>query len=240
MCYNLFIITSRKYMVNTVGSYATKYWYRDLIPVKERMFLTDEQYSVIVGSLLGDGTMRIGKGARNANLKIEQGLAQKEYTEYKYSVLKNLVLTEPKISSRYDSNRRKYPKSWWFRTVRHPFLTKIYKRFYTGNGYLTGKKIIPEDIICDLNPQSLAIWIMDDGSYNKGIIDISTYSFTLIEVKILEKAIFEKFGIQMVHHKDRDKGFRMYANKSETSKIVDLIRPYIIYPMEYKIGCTAP
>jgi len=125
-------------MVNTVGSYATKYWRKNLIPVKEKMFLTDEQYSILLGSLLGDGTMRIGEGAINANFKIEQGLAQKEYTEYKYSVLKDLVLTEPKISYRYDNNGSKYPKSWWFRTVRHPLLTKIYKRFYTGDGYRVG------------------------------------------------------------------------------------------------------
>jgi len=84
------------------------------------------------------------------------------------------------------------------------------------------------------------IWIMDDGSYNRGIIDISTYSFTLREIETLENAMFKKFGIQMVHHKDRDKGFRMYANKSETLKIINLIKPYIIYPMEYKIGRIAP
>ncbi len=227
-------------MVNTVGSYATKYWHKDLIPVKEKMFLTDEQLSLLVGCLLGDGTMRMGKGAVNANFKIEQGLAQKEYTEYKYSVLKDLVLTEPKISYRYDENGSKYRKSWWFRTVRHPLLTKIYNRFYVGDGYRVGRKIIPKDIGVDLNPQSMAVWIMDDGSFNKGIIDISTYSFVLEEIKILENAIYKKFGIQMVHHKDRDKGFRMYANKSETLKMINLIKPYIVHPMEYKIGCIAP
>jgi len=44
----------------------------------------------------------------------------------------------------------------------------------------------------------------------------------------------------MMHHKDRDKGFRMFANKSETQKIINVIKPYIVYPMEYKIGCVAP
>ena len=117
-------------MVNTVGSYTTKYWHKKLIPVKEKMFLTQEQRSILIGSLLGDGTMRLGEGAKNANFKIEQGLAQKEYTQFKYSILKDLVLTKPKISYRYDENRNRYAKSWWFRTVRHPLLTEIYKRFY--------------------------------------------------------------------------------------------------------------
>lgn len=192
---------------------------------------------LIVGTLLGDGTMRVGKGARNANLKIEQGLEQKEYTEYKYSVLKNLVLTGPKISFRNDQKGNRYEKSWWFRTVRHPLLTEIYNKFYTGDGYRTGRKIIPKDIRNDLTSQAFAIWIMDDGCYNKEAIDISTYSFSEDEIKLLESAIFEKFSIHMVHHKDRDKGFRMFAGRSESKKIINLVRPYIVYPMEYKIGC---
>ncbi|MBI5138949.1 MAG: hypothetical protein HZA95_04095 [Candidatus Vogelbacteria bacterium] len=173
-------------MVNIVGSYTTKYWHKNLIPVKTKMRLTKEQYALIVGTLLGDGTMRIGKNARNANLKIEQGLEQKEYTKYKYSILKDLVLTEPKMSLRYDTQGNRYAKSWWFRTVRHPLLTEIYNRFYTGNGYRTGRKIVPLNIIQDLSPQVLAVWIMDDGSFNGGIIDISTYSFAQDEILILE------------------------------------------------------
>ena len=227
-------------MVNTVGSYTTKYWHKNLIPVKQKMFLTEEQRSILIDSLLGDGTMRLGKGAKNANFKIEQGLAQKEYTLFKYSVLKDLVLTEPKISYRYDENGNRYEKSWWFRTVRHPLLTQIYNRFYTGDGYRTGRKIVPKDIAIDLNPQSFAIWIMDDGCYTKGVIDISTYSFSEDEIKILEKAIFKNFSIQMIHRKDGDRGFRMYASRLETQKIIDCIKSYIVYPMEYKIGCVAP
>ncbi len=44
----------------------------------------------------------------------------------------------------------------------------------------------------------------------------------------------------MVYHKDGDRGFKMFANKPETLKIIDLIKSYIVYPMEYKIGCVAP
>lgn len=227
-------------MVNTVGSYTTKYWHKDLIPVKEKMLLTQEQQSILIGSLLGDGTMRLGKGAKNANFKIEQGLVQKEYVKFKYSILKDLVLTEPKLSFRFDKNGNRYEKSWWFRTVRHPLLTKIYKRFYIGNGYRTGRKIIPKDLERDFNPQVFAVWIMDDGSFSKGTISISTYSFTLNEIKFLESIILKKFCIRMVHHKDGNRGFKMFANKLETLKVINLIKSYIVYPMEYKIGCVAP
>lgn len=52
-----------------------------------------------------------GDGAVNANFKVEQGLVQKEYVFWKYAILKSLVFTEPKISFRYDSGGKRYPKS---------------------------------------------------------------------------------------------------------------------------------
>ncbi len=49
---------------------------------KSGLSLTKNQISVLIGSILGDGTLRIGKNALNANFKVEQGLKQKEYVFY--------------------------------------------------------------------------------------------------------------------------------------------------------------
>ena len=230
------ITTSRKYMVNPVGSYKTKYWIKSWIPIKEKISIDQTQYSVIVGSLLGDGTMRIGERAVNANFKTEQGIEQKNYVFWKYEFLKPLVFTEPKLSYRYRNTGEKYEKSWWFRTIRHPLLTNLYNMFYTGDGYRTGRKIIPINISKFLNPLAVSIWIMDDGSYSRGKIDISTYSFTLQEIKRLQKSLLETFKINSNFYKDRNKGYRMYFNMHETKKIVKLIKPYVIKSMMYKIG----
>jgi len=222
-------------MVNPVGSYDNKYWQKKWVSTK-KLPISSLQYYLIIGSLLGDGTMRIGKGAVNANFKTEQGLQQKEYVLWKYEILKSLVLTEPKISMRYDSNKIPYEKSWWFRTVRHPLLTEIYNKFYKREGYRTGRKIIPLNIQEDLNSFVLAIWIMDDGSYSKGRIDISTYSFQFEEILLLQKVIEKNFKCKINYYKDRDKGYRMYWNKTESEKIIKSIYPYIIPSMMYKIG----
>lgn len=227
-------------MVNTVGSLETKYWWGTWIPVKKSLVVTPEQRACIVGSLLGDGTMRIGEGAKNANYKVEQGLKQKEYVLWKYNLLQSLVFTEPKISYRYDSVKGKYPKSWWFRTVRHPLLTKIYDLFYTRDEYRTGKKTVPKTIARELTPLGLAVWIMDDGSYSRGAIDISTYSFTATDIRLLCAVLKRKFGIQASFYRDRDKGYRMYCNKAETKKLIKIITPYIIGSMKYKIGFKTP
>jgi len=227
-------------MVNTVGSCETKHWQKKWILIKKSLDLTPRQKSVIIGSLLGDGTMRTGKKAKNANLKIEHGLEQKEYVGWKYDILKPFVFTEPKISYRYRENSKKYLKSWWFRTIRHPILTRIYNQFYLGEGYRNGRKIVPSEIKNNLSPLALAVWIMDDGSYSGGKIDISTYSFLLPEIRFLQECLRDKFRIEGLFYKDRDKGYRMYFSKQETDKLIRVIRPYIIPSMEYKIGFATP
>ena len=225
-------------MVNTVGSYENKYWHKKWIPIKESLVLNKRQKDLIIGSLLGDGTMRLGKGAQNVNFKVEQGLVQKKYVQWKYQVLKPFVFTKPKLSYRYDKNGNKYEKSWWFRTIRHPCFTGIYKSFYQGNGYKNGRKIIPSNL--ELTPLALAIWIMDDGSYSNKKIDISTYCFSLLEIYFLQRCFKNTFDTIISYYSDRDKGYRMYCNQQETKKLIKTIRPYIIPSMMYKIGFRNP
>jgi hypothetical protein len=227
-------------MANTVGSFETKHWHKNWIPIKESLFLNKKQEDFIIGSLLGDGTMRIGEGAKNANLKIEHGLEQKKYVEWKYQILKPFVFTEPKLSYRYREDGEKYEKSWWFRTLRHPFFTQIYHQFYQGDGHRNGKKIIPKSLKYDLNPFIFAIWIMDDGSYSRGAIDISTYCFSLDEIQFLQECILYAFKIESKFYRDRDKGYRMYFSKQETRKVIDIICLHIIPSMKYKIGFETP
>ncbi len=227
-------------MVNTVGSYENKHWQKKWIPIKNSLQLTKKQKELIYGSLLGDGTMRLGKGAINANFKIEHGLMQKEYVEWKYKIIQPFVFTKPKISYRSDENGNKYAKSWWFRTIRHPVLTEIYHHFYSGEGYRTGRKLISSEIKYKLTPFALAVWIMDDGSYSNYKIDISTYSFSLSEIILLREYFQNLFTITINYYRDRDKGYRMYCNQEETKKLIKVIYPYIIPSMMYKIGFRNP
>lgn len=227
-------------MVNTVGSYKNKHEPKQWSLLKQGLILTKKQYLLCIGSLLGDATMRIGKGACNANFKIDHGLKQKEYVFWKYRIIKSFVRTPPKISVRKNQEGNMYPKSWWFRTLRHPELTKLYNDFYTKEGYRNGKKIVPKWLIREFNEFIAAILIMDDGSYNKGIIDISTYSFSKKDIKILVYAFSKKLGVRFRAYRDRDKGYRIYANKEETKKLIEKISPYIIPEMIYKIGFYNP
>lgn len=202
---------------------------------KNGLNLTSTQISILIGSLLGDGTLRTGDRAVNANFKIEHGLVQKDYVVWKYDNFKEWVLTPPKISYRYDNNGRKYKKSWWFRTIRHPKITFFRNLFYNN-----GKKVIPKVVGRYLDSLALAVWIMDDGSFNRGTYDISTYSFKENEIQALQKALKERFQIVGKYFSDRDKGFRMYFSRSESLKISSIISPYIVSCMKYKLPLLTP
>lgn len=206
---------------------------RALRAYKTTLSLNKTQLSVLIGSILGDGTLRLGKGFINANFKVEQGLKQKDYVFWKYNVFKEWVTTPPKISFRYDENRIPYEKSWWFRTFRHPEITFFHKVFYKE-----GIKKIPQNIENLVDPLALAVWIMDDGSLNRRVLDISTYSFRKEEIELLQKTLFNKFSLRSNYYRDRDKGFRMYFPQGETLKLIDLISPYIIPNLAYKILVT--
>lgn len=227
-------------MGNTVGSYETTHWHKRWIPVKKSIHLTSRQKELILGSLLGDGAMRVGKGSINANFKVEHGLQQKAYVEWKYSILRPFVFTGPKISYRYGLSKEPYPKSWWFRTVRHPELSTIYRMFYRGEGYRCGRKITPASLQKDLTPLVLAVWIMDDGSYAKGSIELSTYAFTKREIFFLQYCLRKGFSVEASLVSDRDRGYRLYCTRAGTKRLIEIIRVHIIPSMQYKIGLATP
>ena len=115
----------------------------------------------------------------NAHLQITHSYIQKEYVDWKYEVLKDLVLTKP---SKYkgNANRIGYRESqipyieslirYRFFTRLLPELTKFYDIFYKGK-----EKIVPKGII--LTPITLAIWYMDDGNKSYKSCYLNTQKF---------------------------------------------------------------
>jgi hypothetical protein len=95
--------------------------------------LTQLQKSIIIGSILGDGYLRIVHGRKNAFLEVNHAYAFKEYVDWKYKHLNNIVISPPK-SRNGNGNRVAYR----FFTRQHPEITELYNMFY-----LDRKKIVP-------------------------------------------------------------------------------------------------
>lgn len=144
---------------------------------EERSRLTNEQREVIVGSLLGDLSIRRAKITHNARLYVRQGLVNKEYLFFLYTIFSDLCKSEPKLNTYHDKSRNKYYYSYGFNSISLPELNYYYELFYSN-----GKKVVPNNIGELLTARGLAHWIMDDGTKDGNGLRLYTYSFSKEEV----------------------------------------------------------
>lgn len=191
--------------------------------MRQSVHLTDFQRAIIVGTVLGDGSLIETFSKNNLRLQIDHSIAQKEYVFWKYEILKSLVLTPPT----YQSKNR----SWRFRTISHPELTEIGKLFYQNR-----QKIVPQEIVSLLEPIGLAVWFMDDGSHDKRhrTFIINTQCFDYKGVNLLLQILKEKFNINQTSlHFDKS-GWRIYIKKGSSNMFEELVKPFILPSMMYK------
>ena len=202
---------------NSVGSRAS-------IPL-----LTEYQKELIIGCVLGDGYLRKLKGRKDAFLEINHSIKAKEYVDWKYEVLKNIVKTPPKIRRQ---NKGIFKYAYRFFTRQHPYLTKLWKQFYDQHN----NKIIRGPL--NLTPLSLAVWFMDDGSCSiRGDIYLNTHQFDLKSQRYLLHAL-RQLGIRA--RLNRDKGrYRIRLYRESVGRFLEIIKGHIHPSMKYKIEkCT--
>lgn len=205
MAYNGETQVYERTMGNTVGS------------------LTKLQRSIIIGTILGDGYLRIISGKKNALLEINHALSQKAYVDWKYEMLKAFCKSGPK--SRQSNGTR---IAYRFNTRQHPEITTFYRTFYGE-----GKKGIPDNLTLD--PIMLAVWFMDDGSRCRASdVYLNTQQFAQEDQERL-RAMLSIFKIESSLNKDK-KYSRIRIKKSSIPVLFETISPYILPSMAYKIG----
>ncbi|MEX0917231.1 MAG: LAGLIDADG endonuclease [Candidatus Paceibacterota bacterium] len=185
--------------------------------------LTQHQKSVVIGSILGDGYLRIVHGRKNAFLEINHSYSQREYVEWKHSVLKAVCISGPKV--RKNNGKR---IAYRFYTRQLPEMTDLMKIFYKR-----GEKIVPETLRID--PVILATWFMDDGSRCRDAdVYLNTQQFGIESQESLLRAL-KKLGLEATLNKDK-KYFRIRFLKSSIQKLHTLVEDHIHPSMKYKIG----
>ena len=185
--------------------------------------LTQIQRSIIIGTILGDGYLRIISGKKNALLEINHSFVQKEYVDWKYTMLKALCKSAPK-ARKSNGTRMAYR----FTTRQHPEMTKLYTTFYGE-----GKKSIPKYL--NLDPIMLAVWFMDDGSRCRASdVYFNTQQFAHSDQEKL-RAMLASLRIESSLNKDKEYS-RIRIKKSSIPYFFQTISPYIVPSMTYKIG----
>lgn len=187
--------------------------------------LTKFERQIIIGSLLGDGYVRIVPGRSDAFLEINHSIKAKEYVDYKYGSLKRLCESAPRERKTNDGR-----VAYRFYTKQHKELTELYGQFYRR-----GKKIIPSDIVID--PVILAVWYMDDGSKSRDRdVYLNTQQFSIADQNKLLYCL-RLLGIQARLSKDK-KYFRIRILKNSIDNFMRIIFPHIIDSMRYKLVMT--
>ncbi len=192
------------------------------------------QLDVIIGSLLGDARLECrSAGMRypvTARLRVHHGAKQRDYVFWKYKILKDLVLKEPREISWDNSKRNLHEVSWYFHTKSLEKLAAFHRLFYRDN-----VKILPDTVFDLLTPHALAVWFMDDGSNNGGSLTLNTHSFSREEQLRTVDFLKNRYAITANVVKDRTR-LKLAIGRTECAKFLDLVRSCIIPSMSYKIA----
>ena len=180
--------------------------------------LTIKHLQLIVGSMLGDGYLT--KTTRGYAFRVNHGISQKDYVDWKYKLLVGFVNSAPRQSGR----------TYYFRTITHPMFSELHDQFYTDR-----IKVIPKKLLeAQLNPFVLAVWIMDDGSRDGKQLRINTQCFSYEEQVFLQNVLRAKLGLVTTLNQDK-KQLRLRVSAISMDKLRKMVIPYIIPSMLYKL-----
>ena len=197
--------------------------------------------SIIIGSLLGDGSIeRSGTHGKGRWLFAESHTEkQKEYIEWKARLIPD---------SRIELLNRSFGKVYRLRTKPDEIYLKLRNEWYPN-----GRKIIPKSLMNTMDETVLAVWYMDDGDKPGGrkmkYLDgnsirnnarIATAGFSYKENLFLRRILHKRFGIQPEVKKDGEY-YRLYFKSKDRSfdGLMETIKKAKIeLPncMRYKIG----
>ena len=185
--------------------------------------LTSIQHAILVGSLLGDGTLRKQGTRINALFEVNHAIHSKDYVDWKWQHFQAYVSTPPK--SRKGNGLR---VAYRFTTQSLPIFTSYYVWFYKNR-----RKVVPQDLVLD--PIALAVWFMDDGSRSRSACYFNTQQFSREEQEFLQNLFLETYGIESALNRDKQY-LRLRITTESTKRLVDLIRPHVLPCFRYKLS----
>ncbi len=226
------------HLVRTPGGWreAGKLQVGDRVMVAQAHRLSDQQWQVVLGSLMGDGALSKSRtaGSLGTRFRMGHGARQIPYLDWKASLFGNIKQT-----------RCTNAKGACFIDVTPlPELAELREAVYVAGG-----KVLSWDYLKALTPLSIAIWYMDDGSFSnrsKGLQDRTRVGSGRSEICV--QALSEDSRQRLVDHLAGAfdlhpvlwlKGARQQAvltfPKAETAKLHALIASRVHPSMQYKL-----
>jgi recombination protein RecA len=182
--------------------------------------LTDEQFQVVLGGGLGDGSLRRA-GAHMAHFRVGHSPAQKDYLRWKQEML-----------APFAGAIRRTGNGLGFDTLAMPALLDLWRELYEN-----GKRAASAAVVDRLDARGLAVWYADDGScagsyarWGNGTTVLYNKSLRP-DARARVMAALERLGIGAV----RDDGRGFWFTSEQTSRLHTLIAPYVHPSMDYKL-----
>nr|QUV75596.1 hypothetical protein [Caulerpa lentillifera] len=190
--------------------------------------LSESCKAILLGSLLGDGNLKLYKPYKNARFWIRHSISQQEYWRWKIQQLKEIETersNQVQNPTGYSQN-----KKLLFQSGAKKELTEIYNITYKKNRLQIRRKWLNF-----LTPLSLSIWWLDDGSIidngRRGVF--CTDGFSKKEHDILKRYLFVVWKIETrigalnrTYKGQKKKYFRLYINNTSLKKFFRIIMPY--------------
>lgn len=196
--------------------------------------------SIILGILLGDGTIWLPKGKNtDASFCTRHGKLQKEYSKYIFECFRtlNAKINTIKIKGHILNGKEIFPSTQTeVKLGVHPFLTELHNAFYVN-----GKKVINFEYLNRYyNSEALAFHFMDDGStvFYKGKPNgfiLCTDCFTYEDVLKFAGFLSGRFNLNCVVFLSNKKP-RIRIQKSSVNHFIQIVKPYICDNLLYKIA----
>lgn len=189
--------------------------------------MTDFQKQVLLGTMLGDASFKMGKDCISPAVSCAHGPRQKEYCEYKAEIFSSLnaKCTYHKRNVP-DPRNNIYYEDYTMFIPANPVFIPYYKAFYS-----TGRKVIPFNLLDDFTAVSLAFMYMDDGSKCSSSYNIATCCFSQEEIIQFQDFLYSKFHIETTLQSNN----RLYIKARSSALFEYLISPYFCESMKYKI-----
>ena len=199
--------------------------------------LSKEQKSLLIGLLIGDGTI-----SSNYVFKLSHSESQREYLEWKVKLLdifkiKNNGIKEYICKCGYNIGKNVL----YSQMSLIPTIKALRRSIYTP------KKTITRKLLNWLNPLGLAIWYMDDGCINvntskqRSSIQHTIKIATCVDkktVNIIIKYFLEVWDIKFRPFKEGKETFSIASSsEKDCKKFINIIKPYIeqVPSLLYKI-----
>ena len=191
--------------------------------------ITKESRNLLIGMLLGDGTI-----SNNNVFKIAHSESQRDYLEWKVKQLKEAGIRNNGIKSYTKIKGYKTGVPVYYTQLNIiPFIKVLRKVFYKEKKILGNRKLLNR-----LDAKGIAIWYMDDGHINirktkdgrpMGFyIKISTCE-PKQEVQTIIDFFKEQWNINfyMFHEGKKEDSYSLCCGTKEGLKFIDIVKPYV-------------